>query len=346
MGLIILVSILCVVIAVLFIFKTITKNFNGPLTQLAHDMTGQTVIITGGDSSIGFIVAKELMQRGAKVVLACRNEKHANTKLASIKDKTVSQRGIYLYLDLTDLDSVVKFVNNVKSNIGKIDILINNAGTCFQQFQLIKGIEKTLFTNHIGHVLLTSLLLDNNCFNKKSRVIHVSTTKYKRISEKELTNFTATNNCDFSITQHNYDWMKVYVMSKLGNILHMLYLKDYIVKNGLEMKTVAIHPGYVRNEFFKGIHSLYWTIRQTVMIPFRWCLFKDEQMGAQTHLHTSYMKYEELENGGYYRDCHIEELKPIATNFGNVQKMMDFTKTLLVKNGICGEHKGILKYFK
>ena len=330
------------IVVFLVFFYLLARYFNGPRTPLAHSMQGKTVIITGGDSSIGFETSKELLEKGARVIFACRDEKKTTKKIESITDPEMKKRAIYIHLDLINYDSIVKFAETVKKTIGKIDILVNNAGTCFQKFTLVDGIEKTIFTNHIGHVILTSLLIDN--FNPKGRIINVSTTKYKRIGQKELERFTSEINHNFSLISHSYDWMRVYVMSKLFNILHMVYLSDYINRKNLDIKAVAIHPGFVQNDFFREIHSLYWSFRQSVMIPFRWCLFKDTKMGAQTHLHLCYMDYSELINGGYYRDCHYEQLRAIA-KLENAKKMIKFTKEIIVKNNIVKNNQEVLGFF-
>lgn len=331
------------VVGLLLFFYLVARYFNGPRTPLAHSMEGQTVIITGGDSSIGYETAKELLEKGAKVVFACRDEKKSIQKINELDTKEMRDRSIYIHLDLTDYNSIVKFVNTVKEKVGKIDILINNAGTCFQKFTILQGIEKTLMTNHIGHVILTSLLISE--MKPKGRIINVTTTKYKRIGQKEFNRFTSKENQDFSLTGKRYDWMRVYILSKLSNILHMVYLQDYLANKNLDIKAVAIHPGFVQNNFFREIHYPYWTVRQLVMVPFRWCLFKDTKMGAQTHLHACYMDYKELISGGYYRDCHFEALRPIA-KLENAKQLMQFTKEIILKNDIIKGNEEIINFFK
>lgn len=131
-------------------------------------------------------------------------------------------------LDLTNYDSLLNFSQEIIKKFNKIDILINNAGSCFQYFSTINGIESTYFTNHVGHLILTILLLNN--FNEKGKIINVSTTKYKRINEKILNQFTSESNLDFSYTKKSYDWMRTYVLSKLADVHFTTYLSNYIEK--------------------------------------------------------------------------------------------------------------------
>ena len=157
------------------------KYFDGPLTTLTHSMKGQTILITGGDSHIGWEVVKDLIAQGARVIMACRNDTKANSLVGSFKDEDQKKRAIPMKLDLTNFNSIKKFVAEVKNTVGKIDILINNAGTCFQNVELIDGLDNTFYTNYAGHLILTALLLED--FNPKGRIVNVTTTKYRRISK-------------------------------------------------------------------------------------------------------------------------------------------------------------------
>ncbi len=157
-------------------------------------MKGQTIVVTGGDSHIGWETVKDLLIQGATVILACRNEKHSKILIESLPEEN-QKRAIYIHLDLTDFSSIQNFVKELKEKIGKIDILVNNAGTCFQNVELVQGLEKTFSTNYAGHVLLTALLMDE--INPKGRIINVTTTKYRRISQYQFDKWVNDNNLDW-----------------------------------------------------------------------------------------------------------------------------------------------------
>jgi NAD(P)-dependent dehydrogenase (short-subunit alcohol dehydrogenase family) len=250
-----------------------------------------------------------------------------------------------MHLDLTDYDNINKFVEEIKSKFGKIDILVNNAASCFRNFTLSDGIELTYFTNHLGHLILSCLLLDN--FNPKGRIINVVTTKYKRIWTSTLDKFTSKSNSDFSYNRKGYDWMKTYILSKLAGVHLAQYLGDYCTNQKLDIKVVSLHPGFINNYFFREIekHSIYWFIRDFIMTPLRWLIFKDNVMGAQTTLHCCYMEWEKLSNGGYYRDCHYEQLKSIGL-LNNAQKTIAFDKIIIEKNNIVKGDKRVMQIFK
>ena len=340
-----IVVVLFAILVFLIIWVLIANWFNGPLTDLTHSMKGKVVVITGGSRGIGLETTKDLLRQGATVIMGSRDENQAHKALESIQNNTHKSHCVFMHLDLTDYDNINKFVEEVKNKYGKIDILINNAGSCFQNFTLSDGIELTYFTNHLGHLILSCLFLDN--FNPKGRIINVVTTKYKRIWTRTLDKFTSNSNLDFSYNRKRYDWMKTYILSKLAGVHLAQYLGDYCTNKKIDIKVVSLHPGFINNYFFREIekHSIYWFIRDFLMIPLRWLTFKDNVMGAQTTLHCCYMEWEKLSNGGYYNNCRYEQLWSIGL-LNNAQKLIAFDKAIIEKNNIVKGDKRVMQIFK
>ena len=340
------IGIVLLAILVFLILWTLIANwYNDPLTDLTHSMKGKIVVITGGSRGIGLETTKDLLRQGATVIMASRDAVQANKAIESIQNNTHKSHCIFMHLDLTDYDNINQFVEQIKSKYGKIDILINNAGSCFQKFTLSDGIELTYFTNHLGHLILSCLLLDD--FNPKGRIINVVTTKYKRVWKSTLEKFTSNSNLDFSYNRKGYDWMKTYILSKLAGVHLAQYLGDYCTNQKKDIKVVSLHPGFINNHFFREIekNSIYWFIRDFFQTPFRWLIFKDNVMGAQTTLHCCYMEWEKLSNGGYYRDCHYEQLTSIGL-LDNAQKLIAFDKAIIEKNNIVKGDKRVMQIFK
>lgn len=336
---------IAVLFGILAICALISIWFNGPATDLVHEMKGKVVVITGGSRGIGLETVKSLIMQGANVVIGCRNTTQAEQAINTIQNDTHRKRCSYGKLDLTDYENIKEFVEKVVEKYGKIDILINNAGSCFTNFQLSDGIELTYFTNHIGHLILSALFLEH--FNPKGRIINLVTTKYKRVWKSTLEKFTSKSNLDFSYNRKNYDWMKTYILSKLAGVHLAQYLGDYCTNKKIDVKVVSCHPGFINNHFFREIekHSLYWFIRDLIQAPYRLLAFKDNFMGAQTTLHCAYMNWEELSNGGYYRDCHYERLINIGL-LENAKKLIAFDKAVIEKNDIVKGDKKVLQIFE
>ena len=184
---------------------------------------GRNVIVTGANSGLGLVTARELARAGARVILACRNVDKGNAALAGMSGD-VQVRA----LDLADLASVRAFADT----IGLVDVLINNAGIMAVPYALTRdGFESQIGTNHLGHFALTNLLLPKI----SDRVVTVSSLMHfsGAISLKDL-NWKA----------RPYSAWLAYGQSKLANLLFTSELQRRLSAAGSTVKAHAAHPGY------------------------------------------------------------------------------------------------------
>jgi NAD(P)-dependent dehydrogenase (short-subunit alcohol dehydrogenase family) len=185
--------------------------------------SGRTVIVTGSNSGLGLITARELARAGASVVLAVRNTAKGDEAAAGMTgDVTVRT------LDLQDLASVREFAAGVDA----VDVLVNNAGIMAVPYAQTKdGFESQIGTNHLGHFALTNLLLPKIT----DRVVTVSSMMHwiGRINLKDL-NWKA----------RPYSSWPAYGQSKLANLLFTSELQRRLERSGSPVRAVAAHPGY------------------------------------------------------------------------------------------------------
>ena len=211
------------------------KNNKWSLAQMPNQL-GKVVIVTGGNSGLGFETAKAFAQKGAEVILACRSldkgEIAKNVILKSFPKAIVN----VMTIDLMDLLSIRSFVELFKEKFNRLDILINNAGIMMNPYTVTKdGFESQMGTNHFGHFALTGLLLDLIKNTPNSRVVTVSSLAHKQW-KINLNNFLFENGM-------GYNSMKAYSHSKLANILFTYQLQRLLEKNNVDSIASAAHPG-------------------------------------------------------------------------------------------------------
>jgi NAD(P)-dependent dehydrogenase (short-subunit alcohol dehydrogenase family) len=202
--------------------------------------SGKTAIVTGANSGIGLIAARELARNGASVIVACRDTSKGDAAVEQMR-KDLGAAGADASftvgkLDLASLDSVREFSSGIHtSHPDGFDLLINNAGVmATPKSSTADGFELQFGTNHLGHFALTGLLFDLLDKVPDSRVVTLSSNAHK------------PGKIDFEDLQHEkrYHRWKAYSQSKLANLMFSNELSRRIVFSGLDMKAIAAHPGY------------------------------------------------------------------------------------------------------
>lgn len=210
--------------------------------MLEQDLTGKRVVITGANSGVGFEAAKVLVQNGAEVILAVRNEQKGLIAKETILKGNPKGSAMVMGLNLADLSSVRDFAQNYSSRFDSLDILINNAGVMFPPYSKTKdGFEMQFGTNHLGHFALTGLLLPLLKKTPNSRVVTLSS-----IAHRGATIFF--DNLDGS---KGYKAMKFYGQSKLANLLFAKEFDNRLKQYGIATKSIACHPGISSTNLIK-----------------------------------------------------------------------------------------------
>ncbi len=198
------------------------------------DQSGRTVVITGGNSGIGQAAARYLAARGARVVLACRDEGRAAAAASQITADLPGAELSTVALDLSSLESVRAAAAEIRSRYPRLDLLVNNAGVMMPPLgRTAEGFELQFGTNHLGHFALTGLVLPSLLPVPGSRVVTVSSNGHKvgRIHFDDLQ------------WEHRYRRMGAYAQSKLANLLFTYELQRRLAAAGAPTIAVAAHPG-------------------------------------------------------------------------------------------------------
>jgi len=199
------------------------------------DQTGRLAVVTGANSGIGLIAARELARAGADVVLACRNTGKGADAEREIRVAAPEAKVSVARLDLADLGSVREFASAFAEEHDGLDLLINNAGIMAPpRSTTADGFETQFGTNHLGHFALTGLLLDTLNARPAPRVVTLSSGAHKmgKIRFDDLQ------------SERSYKRWPAYGQSKLANLLFTFELDRRARAAGLALKAVAAHPGY------------------------------------------------------------------------------------------------------
>ncbi len=189
-------------------------------------------VVTGANSGIGFDTAAGMAEAGYHVVMACRSEDRAQSAKASIMNRLPQASLDVMRIDLGDFVSVRSFADEFRARYGQLDVLINNAGILLNSAQTnADGVELQFVTNHLGHFLLTALLIDLMPDDPVSRVVALSSIAHKSAQ------------IDFRDLTCGQDGLKAYGQSKLACLLFADELDRRLRAAGRKIKALAVHPG-------------------------------------------------------------------------------------------------------
>jgi len=208
-------------------------------------MKGRVCLVTGGNSGIGKETAVGLARLGATVIIVSRDRVKGETALSEIKRKSESQSVDLMVADLSSMQSVHQLAQEFLAKYPKLHVLVNNAGIFLpKRMVTVDGLETTFTTNHLGHFLLTNLLLDRIKASAPSRVINITSDAHKG----------AEIDFDDLMGEKKFSGFKAYGQSKLANILFTYELARRLGGTGVTAN--CLHPGLVRTGFGKDVVGL------------------------------------------------------------------------------------------
>ncbi|KAJ4891836.1 NAD(P)-binding Rossmann-fold superfamily protein [Raphanus sativus] len=282
-----------------------------------------TAIITGGTSGIGLEAARVLGMRGAHVIIAARNAKAANESKEMILQTNPNARINYLQLDLSSIKSIRSFVHEFLALNLSLNILINNAGVMFCPFQLTEdGIESQFATNHIGHFLLTNLLLDKMKSSSKESGVEGRIVNLSSIAHTYT--YTEGIMFDYINDPDRYSDKKAYGQSKLANLLHSNALSRKLQEEDVNITINSVHPGLVTTNLFR--HS---GLGMSVFKAMSFFLWKNIPQGAATTCYVALHPDLKGVTGKYFADCNVTTTSNFATDISLADKLWDFSTKLI-----------------
>lgn len=274
-------------------------------------MKGKVVIVTGANTGMGLAATVELARKGARVIMACRSQKRGEEALATAKQQSGSQEIELMLLDLSSLDSIRQFAQTFTSRYKVLDVLMNNAGVVTTKRQLTAdGFEMDLGVNHLGHFLLTNLLLEPLKAAEQGRIVVVASGAYK----------VGKMYYDDPTLSRGFNPAKAYGRSKLANILFTRELASRL--KGTRVTVNSLHPGAVGTSI--GIN------RETGFgksaMKFMSLFFLTPEKGADTAVYLSEAPELKDITGQYYYRRQIKELSPKAKDDQAARKLWEWSE--------------------
>lgn len=267
-------------------------------------MQGKVAIITGANTGIGRETAKELAREGAHVFLACRSQAKTQPVLDEI-NRTNPGKAEFLPLDLGSFDSVHHCAELFLQKNLPLHLLVNNAGLASAKGMTESGFEMTFGVCHMGHFLLTSLLLEKLKQSAPARIVVVSSKLHKTPKTFDLS--------DVKAPTKSWNGIKEYGLAKLANVLFVKALAKRLEGTGVNV--YALHPGVVASDVWRAVP---WPLDKLIKL-----FMISTEEGAKTSLYCAMSDDVAEQNGLYYDECKVVEPSALALDAGLAEKLWE-----------------------
>ncbi len=288
-------------------------------TSELHD---RVVVITGGNAGIGKETAVNLAGLGAHVIITARNPSRGAAALEEIQSRSGSADVEVMALDLASFASIRAFAKQFLDQQDRLDVLVNNAGLVLDKHQeTADGFEMQFGVNHLGHFLLTNLLLDRLRSNTEgARVVVVSSHAHK----------WALRGLDFDKLQSTgRGWpYGIYSKTKLANILFMRELARRL--GDTKVTANALHPGFVASRFSRdGDAGVLGTIAMVIGRPFA----ISPARGALTSTYLASSPDVAGITGEYFYKCRPTSISKFGMDADAARRLWDVSAQLVADAG-------------
>jgi NAD(P)-dependent dehydrogenase (short-subunit alcohol dehydrogenase family) len=279
-------------------------------TNAENSLAGKVALVTGANTGIGLVTARELGRQGAHVFIACRSAEKAQPALEAMKSAGAAKVEA-LSLDLGDLASVRACAQAFLARDLPLHLLINNAGLAGTRGMTASGFELAFGVNHMGHFLLTQLLLDRVKQSAPARIVTVASQAHydaKGIPWERLHSKTK------SITG-----LPEYAVSKLANVLFSAELARRLAGTGVT--TYSLHPGVIASDVWRAVP---WPVRGLMKMRM---LSTDD--GARTTLYCATSPETASQTGLYYDDSKVKAPSDVAQDPAAARSLWDQSEAAL-----------------
>ncbi|KAF9125481.1 hypothetical protein BGW39_007382 [Mortierella sp. 14UC] len=308
-------------------------------TQSIPDLASKVAIVTGGNTGLGYETALALAANGAHVFIACRDKTKALDAIDRI-ERECSETAPHLYpkldflfLDLADLRSVARTAQEFLSKGLSLNILVNNAGLGLMPPGLSKdGVEIVFATNHLGHFLLTQLLLPKLIESQPSRIVNVSSMAHELELPLGGIQFGTLSQADAETPIVHYN------RSKLANILYTKALARRLTNAGHHKVFVnAVHPGYCLTGIDGDLTQTQGKVVSKLLTLTRAWAGRSAAEGALSQLYCAAspeVEDKDLTGRYFVPDAHELRPSPYAMNKELQERLFKYSEDFVVKRGL------------
>lgn len=280
-------------------------------------MQGKTCVVTGANAGLGLATATALAEKGARVIMVCRNPERGETARKLIAKAATGEPPELLIADLASQRQIRELGKAIRQTAPVLDVLVNNAGVWYSDYSETEdGIETVFAVNHLAYVLLTHMLYPALREAEEGRIVNVSSDSH----------FKSSMHFDDLSLRNNYHGLRSYGQSKIGNVMFTLALDKR--KQDPSILVNAVQPGLVNTDI--GVkhtiwwHALAWKVRTGLFRS------KTPAEGASTSIFLASSDEAAGQSGKYWDKC---KAKPPSEEASDPDKMERLWKISL---DLCG----------